>query len=161
MSPEPCPGWPTHGGRQKLTVLSSSGSPAGMVHFSGPLPRMVDPWRATKSYRPHFERSTRCHGSCRASAQGMTQAITSRNSNCARAPQLLQGFLVRTPGVEPGSQAWKACMIPLHYVRVPERTACTPMASTSLDPRTPEVLAWMPDACAPRVATHAAQAQPA
>ena len=24
---------------------------------------------------------------------------------------------MRTPGVEPGSQAWKACMIPLHYVR--------------------------------------------
>ena len=23
----------------------------------------------------------------------------------------------RTPGVEPGSQAWEACMIPLHYVR--------------------------------------------
>ncbi len=25
--------------------------------------------------------------------------------------------MVRTPGVEPGSQAWGACMIPLHYVR--------------------------------------------
>ena len=24
---------------------------------------------------------------------------------------------LRTPGVEPGSQAWGACMIPLHYVR--------------------------------------------
>ena len=24
---------------------------------------------------------------------------------------------MRTPGVEPGSQAWEACMIPLHYVR--------------------------------------------
>ena len=24
---------------------------------------------------------------------------------------------LRTPGVEPGSQAWEACMIPLHYVR--------------------------------------------
>ena len=24
---------------------------------------------------------------------------------------------VRMPGVEPGSQAWGACMIPLHYVR--------------------------------------------
>ena len=26
---------------------------------------------------------------------------------------------MRTPGVEPGSQAWKACMMPLHYVRLP------------------------------------------
>lgn len=25
---------------------------------------------------------------------------------------------MRMPGVEPGSQAWEACMIPLHYVRV-------------------------------------------
>ena len=25
---------------------------------------------------------------------------------------------LRTPGVEPGSQAWEACMIPLHYVRL-------------------------------------------
>jgi hypothetical protein len=24
---------------------------------------------------------------------------------------------LRTPGVEPGSQAWEACMMPLHYVR--------------------------------------------
>ena len=27
------------------------------------------------------------------------------------------GHHMRTPGVEPGSQAWEACMIPLHYVR--------------------------------------------
>ena len=25
--------------------------------------------------------------------------------------------LMRMPGVEPGSQAWEACMIPLHYMR--------------------------------------------
>ena len=25
---------------------------------------------------------------------------------------------MRTPGIEPGSQAWEACMIPLHYVRM-------------------------------------------
>ena len=25
---------------------------------------------------------------------------------------------MRLPGVEPGSQAWEACMIPLHYMRV-------------------------------------------
>ena len=24
---------------------------------------------------------------------------------------------MRTPGLEPGSQAWEACMMPLHYVR--------------------------------------------
>ena len=24
---------------------------------------------------------------------------------------------MRTPGVEPGSQAWEACMMPLHYMR--------------------------------------------
>ncbi len=25
---------------------------------------------------------------------------------------------MRTPGVEPGAQAWEACMLPLHYVRL-------------------------------------------
>ena len=29
---------------------------------------------------------------------------------------LLQGVM-RMPGVEPGSQAWEACMMPLHYMR--------------------------------------------
>ena len=28
---------------------------------------------------------------------------------------------LRTPGVEPGSQAWEACMMPLHYVRAGNR----------------------------------------
>ena len=32
------------------------------------------------------------------------------------------GMKLRTLGVEPGSQAWEACMIPLHYVRL--RKAC-------------------------------------
>ena len=27
------------------------------------------------------------------------------------------GCEMRMPGVEPGSQAWEACMMPLHYVR--------------------------------------------
>ena len=27
------------------------------------------------------------------------------------------------PGVEPGSQAWEACMIPLHYMRLSMRNA--------------------------------------
>ena len=26
-------------------------------------------------------------------------------------------FKLRMPGVEPGSQAWEACMMPLHYMR--------------------------------------------
>jgi hypothetical protein len=25
---------------------------------------------------------------------------------------------MHTPGVEPGSQAWEACMMPLHYMRL-------------------------------------------
>ena len=32
-------------------------------------------------------------------------------------PEKDQCGTMRTPGVEPGSQAWEACMIPLHYVR--------------------------------------------
>ena len=33
---------------------------------------------------------------------------------------------MRMPGVEPGSQAWEACMMPLHYVRShwPSQGAC-------------------------------------
>ena len=29
---------------------------------------------------------------------------------------VLPGTGLRTPGIEPGSQAWEACMMPLHYV---------------------------------------------
>ena len=29
-----------------------------------------------------------------------------------------EGASLRTPGVEPGLQAWEACMMPLHYVRL-------------------------------------------
>ena len=25
---------------------------------------------------------------------------------------------MRTPGIEPGAQAWEACMLPLHYERL-------------------------------------------
>ena len=38
--------------------------------------------------------------------------LTSRPSDQPR-----QALSVRTPGVEPGPQAWGACMMPLHYVR--------------------------------------------
>ncbi len=27
-------------------------------------------------------------------------------------------LILRMPGVEPGSQAWEACMMPLHYMRM-------------------------------------------
>ena len=38
--------------------------------------------------------------------------------NDSRAPcQTLGRGNMRMPGVEPGSQAWEACMIPLHYMR--------------------------------------------
>jgi hypothetical protein len=30
------------------------------------------------------------------------------------------GWKMRTPGIEPGAQAWEACMLPLHYERVPK-----------------------------------------
>ena len=29
---------------------------------------------------------------------------------------------MRMPGVEPGPQAWEACMMPLHYMRLEEFT---------------------------------------
>ena len=36
----------------------------------------------------------------------------------AEIPQSLDLLpIVRMPGVEPGSQAWEACMMPLHYMR--------------------------------------------
>ena len=38
--------------------------------------------------------------------------------------QALEGHM-RTPGVEPGSQAWEACMMPLHYVRPCGRSDAT------------------------------------
>ena len=49
---------------------------------------------------------------------------------------------MRTPGVEPGSQAWKACMIPLHYVRhsppnATNDTRCPAARPTKPDMRKP------------------------
>jgi hypothetical protein len=47
---------------------------------------------------------------------GMAQSIQHRghmNSECKL------GFeKMRMPGIEPGSQAWEACKMPLHYVRL-------------------------------------------
>ena len=45
-----------------------------------------------------------------------------RQARCPppRAPSMAGGHhprKMRMPGVEPGSQAWEACMIPLHYMR--------------------------------------------
>ena len=42
--------------------------------------------------------------------------------------------IMRMPGVEPGSQAWEACMMPLHYMRLQgcghlEPAACTQAAT--------------------------------
>ena len=42
--------------------------------------------------------------------------------NCSRGKRgpgsaVLPEELMRTPEVEPGSQAWEACMMPLHYMR--------------------------------------------
>jgi hypothetical protein len=34
-------------------------------------------------------------------------------------PTNRQSDKMRMPGVEPGSQAWEACMMPLHYMRLP------------------------------------------
>ena len=36
---------------------------------------------------------------------------------CASRLPLCTAGHVRMPGVEPGSQAWEACMMPLHYMR--------------------------------------------
>ena len=49
---------------------------------------------------------------------------------------------MRTPGIEPGSQAWKACMIPLHYVRhsppnATNDTRCPAARPTKPDMRKP------------------------
>ena len=51
--------------------------------------------------------SVRCVGMC-PSNQIRTCVISRRR---------LRALKMRTPGVEPGSQAWGACMMPLHYER--------------------------------------------
>ena len=33
-------------------------------------------------------------------------------------PRSVDNGNMRMPGVEPGSQAWEACMMPLHYMRL-------------------------------------------
>ena len=49
-----------------------------------------------------------------ASKQNIMAWLSDQNM-CAHDAILLK---VRMPGVEPGSQAWEACMIPLHYMRL-------------------------------------------
>jgi hypothetical protein len=39
---------------------------------------------------------------------------------------------MRTPGVEPGPQAWEACMMPLHYVRDADGNGKKAMASWTM-----------------------------
>ena len=39
------------------------------------------------------------------------------NAQLCLSQRRLPALKMRTPGVEPGSQAWEACMMPLHYVR--------------------------------------------
>ena len=50
-----------------------------------------------------------------------TARLRMRDSRCLAITQdhhpLFGAQSMRTPGVEPGSQAWGACMMPLHYAR--------------------------------------------
>jgi hypothetical protein len=49
---------------------------------------------------------------------GATQELKHRRTHHDATEWPLGGAkAMRTPGVEPGSQAWEACMMPLHYVR--------------------------------------------
>ena len=47
--------------------------------------------------------------------------------------QVLPDASLRTPGVEPGPQAWEACMIPLHYARLPKILAEKNVRTSILD----------------------------
>ena len=50
---------------------------------------------------------------------------------------------MRTPGVEPGSQAWEACMMPLHYVRHEHHGAVQPLLrATAPLHRAHHVMVW-------------------
>ena len=62
-------------------------------------------------------------GACRrrrpAAVVGGTQCVPGPHMRgCACGTHTTQGAWMRTPGVEPRSQAWEACMMPLHYVRL-------------------------------------------
>ena len=51
--------------------------------------------------------------------KGWSEQAPGRGDMRAARPPPLNSCIepMRTPGVEPGSQAWEACMMPLHYVR--------------------------------------------
>ena len=69
---------------------------------------------------------------------------------------------MRTPGVEPGSQAWEACMMPLHYVRsqhygqiprflcktCPPEPACPETCKGPNDGSAPGCRSWRAVSCA-------------
>ena len=84
---------------------------------------------STRSTGPYLE-SNPCQMAAKRPAECMDQYCTlsqngygernapgSQYSCPARQQWLGQGVLLRMPGVEPGSQAWEACMMPLHYMR--------------------------------------------
>ena len=60
-----------------------------------------------------------CFGCCLANSQS---AVCCRSTEWLMSLATTQG--VRMPGVEPGSQAWEACMIPLHYMRFCSSSGC-------------------------------------
>ena len=75
---------------------------------------MVAPGRFTRATRKYTLR-----GTARSRNLGLRRwgrSVADFRRTCARA-RLKSISKMRMPGVEPGSQAWEACMIPLHYMR--------------------------------------------
>ena len=96
-----------------LTYCSSrAGDLQAMVSRAGDLQAMVR-WRHaahcghTVSQCASPSRSPKRHLFCRACP----------NASTAHVKALAEWLQMRTPGVEPGPQAWEACMMPLHCVR--------------------------------------------
>ena len=67
-----------------------------------------------------------------------------------RRPSHTGRLKMRTPGVEPGSQAWEACMMPLHYVRRCYKTSRAILHSWACQPSCGSVGPWAVGSVAPR-----------
>ena len=49
---------------------------------------------------------------------GRTFSPSEQEAKCEQGGLMHSAEKMRMPGVEPGSQAWEACMMPLHYMRL-------------------------------------------
>ena len=77
--------------------------------------------------RHHQPKLTQIHRSCETDYRGRGECVLvwdatlpqrrKKKTKQKKKPQEIEKKILRRPGIEPGSQEWESCMIPLHQRR--------------------------------------------